>query len=312
MKKKKNRIIMTVSSIVLAVFFTVSGTYAVRNVRSASDLKGKKVLAGRFLFFVNDELVDCKGSRFSVGFKKQGKMRPKWFKPDEEGYVYVAVPEGQYNIIDVVNKRPFRFRNLKTVPVVHVHEDDAVVNFGTLEVRFYQSELSKMDQMMEEGTFWAHLRFNPISDHHITSQGIAERVGEFAGPIRNATVSILEEDKPKEVQRPEVVKAIFTTGLKDDRPINDLKQVSINDKRVYIFVDWNLPLRRYTYRAEIFDAAGTLIVKHPMAFTVDNTAWWTCTWLDVKKDVGEPGKLKFEIYLDDRKMVEEYLTVLPQ
>jgi hypothetical protein len=158
----------------------------VYNIKSNSELKGgKKVLAGRFACFDNDAPVHCIKSGFLIYFNKDGETEQKLFRPDDAGYVYVAVTEGYYNLGRFVkgDKAGSFIFDLETFPVVSVRSDDSVVNFGTLELRFSEDKGSKGDR--------AQLRVNHIANYDVTRSEIASRVGESAGPIRNGRVEFL-------------------------------------------------------------------------------------------------------------------------
>jgi hypothetical protein len=158
----------------------------VYNIKSNSELKGgKKVLAGRFACFENDAPVHCIKSGFLIYFNKDGETEQKIFRPDDAGYVYVAVTEGYYNLGRFVkgDKAGSFIFDLETFPVVSVRSDDSVVNFGTLELRFSGDKGSKGDR--------AQLRVNHLVNYDVTRSEIGSRVGESAGPIRNGRVEFL-------------------------------------------------------------------------------------------------------------------------
>ena len=67
------------------------------NIKSTSELNGNKLLTGRFVFY-NDDVHIESGEGFSVFFKERDDKTLRMFQPDEEGYVYIPVDEGQYYI----------------------------------------------------------------------------------------------------------------------------------------------------------------------------------------------------------------------
>lgn len=120
--------------------------------------------------------------------------------------------------------------------------------------------------------------------------------------------------EPKGV--PEPYRVIFTTGLigsKPKEPINDLTEVSINEKQIYIHVKWsNLRQKKYEYESKIYDGAGKLVRRGWMSFTSKKRSHNTWSRYRFNKHVDKPGKWRFEIYLDGEKLVDRSVTILPE
>jgi len=111
---------------------------------------------------------------------------------------------------------------------------------------------------------------------------------------------------------PALYKVVFTTALSEDNiPLDELKEVSLNQKRFTVFIRWRLPIGDHTYQVKIFDGSGKLASDNPVKFHASATI--ASTWYEyaVNKYVDQPGKWKFEIFLDGKKMTEEFLDVLP-
>jgi hypothetical protein len=181
-----NRRIVVIASVLVALS-TGCATHT-RNVASPADVAaGQKVLAGRFVFYNNDE--PWEPSDFRLFFNKQGSSRASILHPDDEGYIYVAVEPGQWNFATI--DRPGFFGNfrfaLDPLPTVKVHSVDAVVNFGTIEVRFYQSTGSKVAAVFTN-LARAHIRVKSIGGHDKTRKGIEARLTGVSGPIRKRNV----------------------------------------------------------------------------------------------------------------------------
>lgn len=192
MDKSKKKVTIVLFSTML-VLLLIGCVAKAPNVRSHKDLQDKKVLAGRFIFFKNFDdptPVNYKNDTayFHIFFNKNGETEEKRFQLDEEGYVYAAVDEGQYNIghIMVQSAGTFNFY-LNTFPTIYVNKDDSVVNFGTIKVTFHQGTGSKIAAVLV-GFGRAHLRVNSIPDYDNTRPEIISRVGDFAGPIRDVRV----------------------------------------------------------------------------------------------------------------------------
>lgn len=167
----------------------------VQNIKSVSDLKGdQKVLAGRFACFENEAPVHCTKSGFFIFFNKEGEQQARPFSPDDAGYVYVAVTEGYYYFATIgkegKDKKGLMF-DLDPFPVVPVRADDAVVNFGTLEIRYYDRPGPKGSTTQGAGDR-PQLRINHIANYNVTRSEIASRIGKFAGGISDVSVESLQ------------------------------------------------------------------------------------------------------------------------
>jgi hypothetical protein len=185
----------------LVIAFTMSivllngcaSTLYVTNIKSKSDLKaGEKVLAGRFACFENDAPVHCTKSEFLIFFNRDGDPTSKLFSPDDAGYVYIAVTEGYYDMATFAKGTKDGkgiMVNLDPIPVVLVRSEDSVVNFGTFEIRFYQSPGLKGSTAQSEGER-SQLRIDHIPNYDVTRSEIASRVGKLAGSISDGSISL--------------------------------------------------------------------------------------------------------------------------
>ena len=195
-KPSLHQMTLVLGLIVLMVLLNgCASTLYVKNIKSKSDLKAdEKVLAGRFACFENDAPVHCTKSEFLIFFNREGDLESKLFSPDDAGYVYIAVTEGYYNMATFVKGtkggKGLMF-DLDPFPVVLVRSEDSVVNFGTLEVRFYQSTGSK-GSTAQSGAERPQIRINHIANYNATRSEIASRVGKFSGPITDASVGSLQ------------------------------------------------------------------------------------------------------------------------
>jgi hypothetical protein len=105
---------------------------------------------------------------------------------------------------------------------------------------------------------------------------------------------------------------VFTTGLNSkNAPMNNLSQISINTRRIYIYTRWQLSLEYHDIIIKFFDESGKLLYQNRNNRVPYNTTWSVWAWYDIKKDRDKPGKWKTEIYLDGKKAGEKYITVLP-
>jgi hypothetical protein len=168
----------------------------VQNIKSKSDLKPEeKVLAGRFACFENDAPVHCTRSGFYIFFNKAGEPQSKLFKPDDAGYVYIAVTEGYYYFATLGKEgkagRDF-IADLDPFPVVLVRSEDSVVNFGTLEVRFNEGPGPKGSTAQRGGQGPKLFMGRHIADYDVTRSEIASRIGRLPGSISDAKVESLQ------------------------------------------------------------------------------------------------------------------------
>lgn len=114
-----------------------------------------------------------------------------------------------------------------------------------------------------------------------------------------------------------VASVVFTTGLtKENQPENNLTKVSLDKERIYIFVRWKFDLEKqksFIVSYRVFDGSGNYVNSMGRAFFPRTEDWNSWYRVYLRKNLNHtPGNWRFEVYLDDRKMVEKYLNVLPQ
>lgn len=104
--------------------------------------------------------------------------------------------------------------------------------------------------------------------------------------------------------------AIFTTELDENEdPTDNIKEISLKEKRVYFYVKWYLPINRErTHTIKIFDGSGKKVYSYNYHFTPTTTRWNTWTWYDFKKG-DRVGKWKFQIFYKGKLLLEKYLKV---
>jgi len=190
---------MVVGLIVLMVLLNgCASTLYVNNIKSKSDLKaGEKILAGRFACFENDAPVHCTKSEFLIFFNRDGDRESKLFNPDDAGYVYITVTEGYYDIATLAKGTKDGkgiMIDLDPFPVVLVRSEDSVVNFGTFEVRSYQSPGLK-GSAAQGGGERLQLRITHIPNYDVTRSEIASRIGKLAGSISDGSIQSLQRGR---------------------------------------------------------------------------------------------------------------------
>lgn len=180
----------TISAILgFALLALVSGcaTYSV-NIKSAEEVQNKKVLAGRFVVYENDQRVTWGQGRFKITMGKVGggEGDGSILEPDPEGYIYIAADPGIYSWYQFMRVSTFTgdsnfFASLS--PQVTVNHDDSVVNFGTVELRFSQTTESTVRTIFT-GRGQATLKINLVDDFETTRPAISSRTFGLQ-PIRD-------------------------------------------------------------------------------------------------------------------------------
>jgi hypothetical protein len=191
----------------LLLLLPLMGCYGtVHNMKATDDLRGKKVLAGRILFYDNDAPGKDSSRKFTVFFNKIGDDKPQALAPDHDGYVYVPVYPGKYNFgcvrVEHFITGSFIF-NLLSVPSVTVNDNDAVVNFGTFHVRFQQSTGSKIVSALVGGGR-GYITVDYMPDYDVTSPAIMARIGAVM-PFRDENVSFFRRADETRSMEPQAV-----------------------------------------------------------------------------------------------------------
>lgn len=126
-----------------------------------------------------------------------------------------------------------------------------------------------------------------------------------------AAAAVPADDDEATVQR-----VVFTTRISPkNAPVDDIREISMKEHdAVYIFVQWKISLRHHAEffnEWRVYDGGGYQKLATGKLFEPRSEDWRT--WLPVQfaKSHDKPGEWRFEVYFDNEKMVEEYLTVLP-
>ncbi len=202
MNKKVN--IVTLSKMIaLLLLLSVTGCYeTTHNIKATDDLAGKKVLAGRILFYENDTPIRDSSIKFVMFYHKLGD-KVQALEPDADGYIYIPATKGRYVFAGVkvmvkINE-VFNF-NFSACPTVAVNDNDSVVNFGTLNVKFSQSVGEKVVAFLV-GLSHAHISVQHVSDYDVTRPEIVERIGASM-PLRDGKVVFIKRAKKTEKTTP--------------------------------------------------------------------------------------------------------------
>lgn len=107
---------------------------------------------------------------------------------------------------------------------------------------------------------------------------------------------------------------VFTTGWNEGEkvPKNDLKEISINEKCLYVFCKWRLSLKDHTYTIKIFDESKQIIYEKKDDLKPTEPTWNTWPGYYINKYIDKPGRWTVEVYLDGRKVEEKSINVLPE
>jgi hypothetical protein len=107
--------------------------------------------------------------------------------------------------------------------------------------------------------------------------------------------------------------SMFTRGLDSkNAPVDDVTDISIDEKRVYIYNSWrSISPEQHDYLCRVYDGSGKNVETSGTTFPPSAGQIPNWTWLDLDKSAHVPGKWKFEVYLDDGKVIEKYLEVRP-
>ncbi|UCF15388.1 MAG: hypothetical protein JSW59_18440, partial [Phycisphaerales bacterium] len=105
----------------------------------------------------------------------------------------------------------------------------------------------------------------------------------------------------------------FTTGLDSrNRPADSIKEISMRQKRVYLYTSWRgLSEGDHDHVCTMYDGAGKIVAQPKMMFTANPSMCNTWSWHDFDQSKDDPGTWRFEVYLDDQKVIEKTLEVRP-
>jgi len=175
------------------------------NVKSSRELNGNKLLTGRFVFY-NDDVHIKNSEGFTVFFKESEEKTLRMFHPDEKGYVYIPVGEGQYYISRIKYNR---LNGHLLFPVhqssgINVDVSDTVVNFGTIQISLQQNITSKIAYASTYGYPYAgklmpsslkpELSITQIPDWNVTHQYIlSSKLDILPEFVRDEVVHFSEE-----------------------------------------------------------------------------------------------------------------------
>lgn len=203
--KKKSLVLC----ILIFVLFVAGCATTVSNIKSVDELKGNRLLVGRFVFYVNDKLVNLHTLTQEDGSKKtvsgfhvlfdKGDGKSKKIELDEKGYVYISVDEGQYYFTRIKTNFNFWF-GVQRFPIhlssgISVNNSDSVVNFGTIKVEYEHSAGAKATELLISSVIifypqLSNLRVTQTSDWDTTRRYISSKFNILPELIRDEVVSL--------------------------------------------------------------------------------------------------------------------------
>jgi hypothetical protein len=168
---------------------------------------------------------------------------------------------------------------------------------------------------------------NPEAFDHLTpdaqpSEGaLREDVETIANVLKTAENGIrsmrdlaaAQEDVAKQSRQTQsAMWSVFTTAVNNGRPVDDITEISIDAKRVFIFVSWRgLTNDQHLHACKIFDGQGRRVENDTMQFTPTRRVWRAWNWHDFNQSVDAPGDWNFQVFLDGRQVIDKNLKVLP-
>jgi hypothetical protein len=197
---KKVNFVTLLKMIALLLLLSIAGCYqTTQNIKVTDDLSGKKVLAGRFLFYENDTPLKDSSPKFIMFYHRQGDKELQALEPDRDGYIYIPATSGRYIFdgVKVIVKitEVFNF-SFSTLPVIDINDSDSLVNFGTLNVKLSQSVGEKVVAFLV-GLSHANISLQYVPDHDVTRQEIVAKIGASI-PLKDVKVMFFKRAKKTE------------------------------------------------------------------------------------------------------------------
>ncbi len=109
-------------------------------------------------------------------------------------------------------------------------------------------------------------------------------------------------------------KVVFTTEIKNSKPVNSLEEISINEKKIIFYVKLiNLEVGKpYRFTCKIHDGAGTLLFENTSdPFTSNSNNYLRWCWFKIDKFTEEPGMWRFDGLMNGKLITSKTLKVNP-
>ena len=96
-----------------------------------------------------------------------------------------------------------------------------------------------------------------------------------------------------------------------NNPVKDVKEISINEKRIYLITKWLMPIEKHEMKTTVYDGAGNIVSSTKIFFKLKQASLTTNYFYDINHNVDAPGTWRFEVYLDGKKKIAKTLNVVP-
>ena len=134
----------------------------------------------------------------------------------------------------------------------------------------------------------------------------------FTGAVIYGGIYLSAREKTnRAVAEIKIIKITMTTSLSDtDLPVSDLRRISRNEKRVFLFVRMQVP-PKYLYRftGQIYDESGQVVLDKTTRAFPDVAVWntWFYHSFDGLRD--KPGQWRFVFLANDKQLAEQQFEV---
>ncbi len=104
---------------------------------------------------------------------------------------------------------------------------------------------------------------------------------------------------------------MLSSGLINEKPVNDIKRIPITSNKVYFFLEWKgISEGEHEYRCAIYDAENQIVEDHKIQFYAKSNTHYTWSWHNFNPKEEVPGKWKFLVWLNDKKVLAVTFNVL--
>ena len=199
--------------------------------------------------------------------------------------------------------------------------EEAKAKLATVSIALEKAGNEKKALEAEMTTISETLKKSNLELDNVTQarDQLNEQVIKLQEQIEQLQVSIEQlknqlKEKAEEVINSKLYGIVFTTGWREDMksPTNDLEEISINEKLLYVFCKWRLSLKDHTYTIKIFDESKQIIYEKKNDLKPTESTWNTWPGYHINKYLDKPGRWTAEVYLDGRKVGEKSINVLPE
>lgn len=104
----------------------------------------------------------------------------------------------------------------------------------------------------------------------------------------------------------------FTTRLDSlKEPADKITSINLSSKNIVYYTRWfNLEMKKYQYRIEVYDGSGSIIDNYEMAFRTKSSSHNTYPSFEIDPVMHESGTWGIRIFLDDQLTLTDQLEVI--